>query len=238
MSLRFRLSLMIVLTMLAVIGAGVLLVVHNARRAVQAEMRSSVNMVLQLIDAELGKTSGNDGHLMEWLTELARLDHIRHLRIQVQEASTRIIHLPSTGRMKTIDESPGWFAWSVAPEPIWAEKRVERADGNHIRIIIEATPQDEIAEAWSEARSFLFLTVTLAMVICVLVHIPLGRDFASVGAILQGLGNIERGDYGRCLPHFSLPEFARIAFAFNHIAQTLAKTSDENRTLVQQSLAI
>jgi two-component system sensor histidine kinase UhpB len=160
------------------------------------------------------------------------------LRIQVQEASAQIIHLPSAGHMKTIAETPNWFAWSVTPEPISAEKRVERADGNHIRIMIEATPQDEIAEAWSEARGFLLLMAALAAGICALVHITLGRAFASVGAILQGLGDMERGDYGRRLPHFSLPEFARIARALNHTAQTLAKARDENRALVQQSLVI
>jgi two-component system sensor histidine kinase UhpB len=133
---------------------------------------------------------------------------------------------------------PTWFAWAVTPQPIVAEKRIEKGDRSAITILIEANPEDEIAEAWSEARGFLILITVLAVAVYVLVHITVGRAFRSVGVILEGLEDIEKGDYGKRLPAFPLPEFSRISDAFNHTALALERVRDENKALMQQNLAI
>jgi two-component system sensor histidine kinase UhpB len=78
--------------------------------------------------------------------------------------------------------------------------------------------------------------LALAAAVSVLVHTTLGRAFQTVGHILQGMEDIEHGDYGKRLPRFGLPEFDRISATFNHMAQTLATARDENRALTLQSL--
>jgi two-component system sensor histidine kinase UhpB len=80
--------------------------------------------------------------------------------------------------------------------------------------------------------------VALAAAVSALVHITLGRAFKSVGHILRGMEDIEQGDYGKRLPRFGLPEFDRISAAFNHMAQALAKSRDENRALTRHSLRV
>jgi len=260
-SLRFRLNLMIALTMLIIIGVGTLFVIHHARRSVLEEVRSSVNMALQLIDAGLAHAGGNEGTLIAWLAELAHMEKTRHLRIhveqpmdaiangekgrtgaregeEVQGGLQQIIKLDAPPEQEADARVPAWFAWAVTPQPLVGEKRVERSNGRPMGILVEANPGDEIAEAWSEAEDLLYLIVALAIAVCVLVHTTLGRAFKSVGVILHGLEAIERGNYGRRLPRFSLPEFDRISQACNHTAEVLAKAREENRALTQQSLAI
>lgn len=238
MSLRFRLNLMISLTMFIIISVGTLFIIHNARRSVLEEVRSSVNMVLQLIDAGLLHTGSDEERLRSWLTELARLENTRHLRIHVQQMPEKVIKLDAPARQETGNHVPPWFAWAVTPELMTGEKLVERRDGNPIRISVEADPDDEIAEAWREAEDFLYLMVVLAVAVYAVVHFTLGRAFKSVGVILQGLEGIEHGNYEKRLPHFDLEEFDRISEAFNHTAQALTKSREENRALTQQSLAI
>lgn len=251
LSLRFRLNLMIVLTMLAILGLGTLFAIHNARRSVAAEINSTVNLALQLIEVSLSENRNSADSLGNWFSQLNRLDKTRHLRIQVRQTPNAadghslgqaqgepaLIDLAARGNHRT-PEVPGWFAWAVKPGSIVAEKRVETADNDTISIFVEANPEDEIAEAWNEALGFLTLIAVLAATIYALVHITVGRAFRCVGVILDGLEDIERGDYGRRLPGFSLPEFARISRSFNHMASTLEKARDENRALTQQSLAI
>ncbi|MDD2769507.1 MAG: histidine kinase [Methylococcus sp.] len=239
MSLRFRLNLMIGLVMLAIIGMGTLFVVHNARRSVAEEVRSSVNLALQLIDAGLEQTVAAGRSPVEWIAQLARLDGTRHLSLRIHQGGRTIIDLPSSIEpANSGDEVPRWFAWAVAPEPLVAEKHLHQIGNPMIQITIDANPADEIAEAWTEARGFLLLMLALAVTVYVVVHTTLGRAFKSVGVILEGLENLENGDYSRRLPEFYLPEFARISRTFNHTVCALERSREENRALTQRSLAI
>ena len=250
LSLRFRLNLMIALTILLIVGLGTLFAVHNARRSVLEEIDSTVNLTLQLIEAGFAQHGTAQDPLANWLSQVGKLDKTRHLRIQVrqalqagQEGGRQGPNPPSLIEVsarsgETPAHVPAWFVWAVNPKPIVAEKRVEEGDRSGITILIEANPGDEIAEAWSEAQGFFMLIALLAVAIYGLVHITVGRAFRSVGMILEGLEEIEKGDYGKRLPDFPLPEFSRISHAFNHTASTLEKVRDENKALMRQNLAI
>ncbi|MGZ8218430.1 ATP-binding protein [Methylomagnum sp.] len=237
MSLRFRLNLMIALTMLLIVGIGSAVAVHNARRSVEGEIGSTVNLALQLIEAGLAETRSAGRPFSEWLMQLSRLEHTRHLRIRVTGAAPEPINL--TGPEGAAETAvPGWFHWATAPDPVGLEQRLPDGRGGTLTILIEADADDEIAEAWRETEGFLLLLLALAGAVYGVVHVTVGRAFRSVGTILQGLEGIENGDYGKRLPGFSLPEFARIAEAFNHMAAVLEKSQAENHALIQQSIVI
>jgi two-component system sensor histidine kinase UhpB len=227
---------MIALTLLIIVGVGALFVVHNARRSVAEDMRSSLSLGLQLVDAGLARSDGEERRWLGWLEELARMDKIRHLRIQLRRPAQPVIRLSGSAPDFADERAPTWFAWAVTPALTVGEKAVLSADGTPIHVLIEANPADEIAEAWIEARSFILFMVALAAAVSVLVHITLGRAFKTLGHILRGMEDIEHGDYGKRLPRFGLPEFDRISSTFNHMAQTLATARDENRALAMQSL--
>jgi two-component system sensor histidine kinase UhpB len=234
LSLRFRLNLTIALTVLTMLGLGAAFVMHNARRSVEAEMRSSVNMALQLID--IGRIrAGSD---RAWLAELARLEKTRHLRIHLSRTPETLTEAKASAATREATDAPAWFAWAVAPERITGEKWVEDPSGGRVGIFVESDPNDEIAEAWGEARDLFVLLLILAVSVCVLVHFTLGRAFKSVSLILKGLEDIERGDYNRRLPRFPLAEFEQISSAFNHAVAALALAREENRALARRSLTI
>lgn len=237
LSLRTRLNLMIGLTMLLIIGLGFVFAIYSARRSVAEEVDSTVNLAMQLIEAGLAEHRDTDRPISGWLSQLGHLDRTRHLRIQVQQKPATLTD-QSAGKASRSAEVPQWFIWAVAPEPVVAERRVLSETQPEIEIRIEADAGDEMDEAWNETRGFLTLILVLAAAIYALVHITVGRAFRSVGVILEGLEEIDKGDYTKRLPHFPLPEFARISQAFNHMATTLENARNENRTLTQQSLAI
>lgn len=229
---------MIALTLLITVGVGALFVVHNARRSVAEEVRSSVNMALQLVDAGMVPVEGQRRPFMAWLAELARIEKIRHLRVQLRQPAQSLIKLSQDMSGQADTRAPAWFAWAVTPALTVGERQVEGPDGMPARILIEANPADEIAEAWVEARGFLLFMFALAAAVAALVHVTLGQAFKSVGHILQGMEDIEHGDYGKRLPRFDQQEFDRISATFNHMAQSLARARDENRALTRHSLRV
>lgn len=237
MSLRFRLNLMITLAMLAVIGAGTLFGVERARRAVLDEVGSSLALAMRLVELGLMQADGGKGLSMEWLGQLAHLEGSRHLRIQVEGmAEPRQALAPAVDA--AVEAVPAWFAQAVAPPPRLVEKRLRNVAGQPFRIAVQADPRAEIAEAWGETRDFFCLLAALVISVYGLVHVSLGRAFASVAAILNGLEGIEQGDFSRRLPELASPEFSRIAQAFNYMARALEKARDDNRALARHSLAI
>ncbi|MBM4202226.1 MAG: methanol utilization protein MoxY, partial [Gammaproteobacteria bacterium] len=237
MSLRFRLNLMIGLTMLLIIGVGFVFAIDSARRSVAAEVASTVNLAMQLIEAGMTERRSSDPADHAWLSQLRTLDRTRHLRIHIDQSADASNH-GAVPPLPAPTAVPGWFAWAVAPAMSVAERRVAVEGSGEAVIRIEANAGDEIVEAWNETQGFLMLLMVLAVAIYALVHVTVGRAFRSVGVILEGLENIDKGDYSKRLPHFPLPEFALISRAFNHMAATLEGARDENRALTQQSLTI
>ncbi len=238
LSLRARLNLMIGFTMLLIVGMGFVFAIYSARRSVAEEVSSTVNLAMQLIETGLAEHRGSDRPISGWLAQLDHLDRTRHLRIRIDQTPAATLADRVAKRRAWSYEAPAWFIWAVSPEPVVSDKKLTIDDQPDIAIRIEAEAGDEIDEAWHETRGFLSLIVVLAAAIYVVVHVSVGRAFRSIGAILEGLEEIEKGDYGARLPHFPLPEFDRISQAFNHMAKTLENARRENRALTQQSLAI
>jgi len=238
LSLRFRLNLMITLAMFTIFMVGGGVVLHHARRSVENEVRSSVAMALQLMDAGLAHAQTDDKAVMAWLAEMGKMEKTRHLRIRIQQIPEKIISLTAEAEEQKNEQVPTWFAQAVTPEHLAGEKRMERVGAAPVTIMVLANPADEIAEAWEEAKDVLGLIGVIALSVYALIHFSLGRAFKPVGQILQALEGLEEGDYAQRLPDYDLPEFRRIARAFNHTALTLDQQAQENRALSQHSLSI
>ncbi|HEY8085129.1 MAG TPA: ATP-binding protein, partial [Methylophilaceae bacterium] len=56
--------------------------------------------------------------------------------------------------------------------------------------------------------------------------------------ILEALNSLERGDLEARLPHFDLPELARIGEKFNHMVETLQQSIMRNHRLSQQLISL
>lgn len=237
MSLRFRLNLMIALTLFFIVGVGALFIIHNARRSVEEEVRSSVNLALQWVEAGLA-LGDNRQPMAAWLAGAARLGKIRHLRVEIRDPSQTWVDWSEASPQPLASKAPTWFAWAVTPVLTLEQKQLLSPQGQAVTVLIEANPANEISEAWGEAHGFLLFMLALAATVGILVHITLGRAFSAVSHILRGMEDIEQGDYGKRLPRFMVAEFDRISESFNHMAEALGKARAENRALTRQSLKL
>ena len=239
MSLQFRLNLVIALSMFLIVGMGAVFTIYSARQSVYEEIMSSVKLALQSIDSRLPKAGFADDSINDWRLRIGIPENTRHLTLQLVPVNSNGLLAAQLRQamMKAPASVPAWFVWWVKPAPLTVVRTV-KTQNSSFQIIIHDNPNDEIIEAWGEARGLLGLIILQSLLIWVLVHMMLGRALKSVPVILNGLEQIEAGDYQQQLPDFSLPEFSKISAAFNHAASALEKTHQENRDLTRRSLTV
>ncbi len=240
MSLRIRLNILITLLFaLVLVGAGSF-VISKARHSVSEEIESSARHTLQLIEVLLDSVdlSGQEGLQELVIEKLSKLQSARHLRISVQRPSIRMKSIGPQSLPKISSLAPEWFIQLVKPGPMEFRRLIATAHTSQIEIIIHADPSNEITEVWHESRDILFFLLLFIALANVLLYFTLGRYLAPIESILTGLDRIEHGDYRLRLEQYELPELSRISDKFNHMAEVLLSSREENRQLTQQTLAI
>lgn len=240
MSLRVRLNLLITLLFILVLLGGSSYLISNARTSVEEEMQSTAHLTLQLIEVVLANNAGSGRPDLQnsLLQHLATLETTRHLQIMVMRHGNTESRMPLQVVPPVSSDAPGWFVRLVKPPPIEFRRILSDADTPLTEILIRADPSDEISEAWDETRGVLIFLLLFIVLANLLVYFTLGRDLAPIESILTGLDRIEQGDYRLRLPRFNLPELSRIAEKFNHMAEVLLRSREENRYLTQRSMAI
>lgn len=236
MSLRYQIIIRILLLSSGMLVLGGVIAIWQARQAVNKEIDSSVQLVLQLISLGLV-----DAPVVQQdaLAGLAALRQTRHLSIEIKQADGRLIQLAGnqqTSRPESLP--PNWFINAVQGDYPRVEHHLQTQSGQLLTLVIQAQPLDEISEIWEESLTFFALISLLTLLTFVAVNVVLNKSLRSIAEIVDTLHGIEAGDYSRKLPLFSTLEFDKIAWAINHMTQELAKTRDENRALTQHSLAI
>ena len=242
MSLRFRLNLFITILFLLIFAGGSFYVIENARKSVRSEVQSSAHLALQLINIALTSSKGGNSIASQTqvLEQIARLESIRHLDIEIYRANNPFQSKQSISGKTSRGEprAPAWFVRLVKPPPMEFTHKIKQSGTQFIEILIRANPSDEITEVWDETRGILVLLVLFVVLANVLVYVTLGRGLAPIESILKGLEGIEHGDYDLRLPAFNLHELSRISEKFNLMAGVLQRSKEDNRILTQRSLAI
>ncbi len=230
LSLKTRVNLIIAAVLGITVAIGGVAVIHHVRESIARETASALGVAQETIEAARRR---GPLHPSEVQT-LDRLSQARHVRLYVLEGNGD--HFPS--RIPTPPEVPAWFIAVVHPPALSREHQIPLSNGGRLRVLLVADPSDEIREAWEETRLFLGLILALAGGCFVAISWMVGRAFQPVDAVLNALVALERGDYGHRLPDFPQPEWRRIARAFNHCAEVLARTRADNHSLTRQLLRV
>jgi two-component system sensor histidine kinase UhpB len=238
MSLRVRLNLLITIMFVTILVLGALLVIHNARGAVAEETQSTARLALQLLEVAYASASpGGEDVLRARLREqMPEVEGARHLQVALIEGDRELplAEVEPASRAGV----PQWFARLVEPTATELRRSVAGPAGAHAEIVVRADPGDEIAESWDDTRPLLLLVLGVSIVANGLLYVVIGRWLRPVERIVAAMDGIEQGDYRARLPQFELPELANVASKFNHMAEVLERSREQNRHLAQQTLAI
>ncbi len=236
MSLRYQISIRILLISLCILILGGSIGIWQARQSVSQEVDSSIKLALQLIKIGIGthKTPQTD-----WMFRLSHLEQTRHLNIQIKTATGDMVHISQPSPQNApADAPPQWFIDLVVSEYPQVEYPIEVGRHKTFVLIIQANPMDEIIEAWEESIAFFTTLLLLVLLTFLAIHFVFDKTLQDIKTIVEHLKGIETGDYQKKLPDFSTREYNDIATAINHMTHVLDSTEKQNRALTQHSLEI
>jgi two-component system sensor histidine kinase UhpB len=239
MSLRFQISLRILLISLCILILGGTIAVLQARNAVNKEVDSSINLALQLIKIGLSATHSSAMDETDWMSRFSELDQTRHLNIQLKKPSGSVLNI--TRKQFSSEQSdmpPDWYINLVVSDFPEVEYQFVTFDNKALTLIIQANPLDEITEVWQESIAFFSTILALVLLTFLAVHLVFNKTLQAITTIVANLKLIETGEYKKKLPDFAIHEYGSIARAINHMTSELDKTRQQNRALTQHSLEI
>lgn len=239
-SLRLRLSLLITLLVALMTLAGGAYIVEQARQDVRAEVRSTMNLTVHFLDAQLAvlEDRAADARYAVPHFQLKELRDVRHLAINFYDPAGRLLdtnEVPGDRR----PAAPAWFVWLVraSTPPVEASRRPVSFNGAGIgELVIRPDPTYEIEEIWGTSSGLLMLLCLFFVAVNILVWWAVSRALRPVEYILGALGDIERGHLGARLPAFDMAEMSRISLGFNHMAETLEHSVADNHSLTRRLL--
>ncbi len=236
MSLRYQISLRILLISLCILVLGGGIAIFQARNAVRNEVDSSIGLALQLIKISIGSRQSN---ATDWIYRLSALEQTRHLKIQLKKPSGVIINITHSMLPDEQQESPpDWFVKLVVSDYPKAEYQINTNDGHFFTLIIQANPMDEMREVWRESIAFFGSILLLVLLTFLAVHLVFNKTLQAIQTIVENLKSIEKGEYDNKLPDFSTQEYDSIGKAINHMNEVLKCTQQQNQALTQHSLEI
>ncbi|TSA48958.1 MAG: HAMP domain-containing protein [Nitrosomonadales bacterium] len=244
MSLKLRLNLIITALLMLMLLAGAVLMVHNARHNVRAEIESTEKLALYLIDtvisykSQISKAESNGRPF-----RLQSLRHMRHIKIEFYDPTGQLrdSNQSPAPAHEVADTAPAWFVEIMdRVSQKWAPTRraIEFTDHSTGELVITPDPSYEYAEIWRQTADLFVLAGIFFFTVNIVVYWAVGHALRPVDRILGALNELERGNLDARLPAFELYEMARISEKFNHMVETLKQSIRRNHQLSQQLISL
>lgn len=244
MSLQLKLNLMITGLLLSLLALSFYSITHNAREDVRAEIESTSNLVVHLLDAEIIHYSSDFGWLNRGsegpatIFRLKSLGNIRHLRIDFYDVNGR---LRETNKNVIADSEishpPKWFvgAMDLSKLAVAETRKNIILNGRFLgELVITPDPSYEIAEVWEDTIGLLTLVAIFFVLMNLFAYFAVKYTFSPVKQIISALTNIEKGNFDSRLPEFKQVELKDIGAKFNLMAYNLQQSTENNHRLTQQ----
>lgn len=246
MSLQLKLNLMITCLLLALLGVSAIFIVKNAKEDVRAEVTSTANLALHLLDAEIlhystdfGWVNNSDGTS---IFRLQSLENIRHLKIDFYDINGKLRETNRKNPQKLQESAPpAWFVKIMGSANLGMQKQTRNIilSGRYVgQLVITPDPSYEIAEVWSDSVGLLGLIGLCFLLINVLAYVLVKYTFKPVDRIKYALTQMELGHLNSRLPAFKQIELHEIGQKFNVMAETLQKSTQNNHNLTQQIIRL
>lgn len=108
----------------------------------------------------------------------------------------------------------------------------------HGEAVASIDRQSIIGQSWREASRLVAVLGATLLALCVLVYAALADALRPTRAIRVGLERLGAGDLSTRLPPFDLAELSAVGSVFNHLADSLGRTTAERNELTRRLIAV
>lgn len=238
MSIRALINLRIIASVIVILVFSAIIAIWQARISVEKEVRSSINLAVQMIEFGFNQVSSVSEETDAWLEKIANMQPVRHLHISVNDNKS---DQKNSKKIYVNDEensAPQWFVKSVMVDFFTHNYDIKIADGSIKPIFITANPMDEINEAWGETKAFFWSIVLMISIIFLTINLVFNSMLQAVKTIMSGLSQVETGYFDHVLPHFNISEFNAIAVEINGMSSALRIAKQNNQALALRTMQI
>ncbi len=242
--LQLKLNLIITTLLLGLLGLWAMSVIANARKDVLAEVESTTNLVIHLLDAEIAHYTSDYGWLNRSsnsssnIFRLESLQHVRHLKVDFYDINGKLRETNRVpGEISKAVQAPLWFVKLLDISSVLQKPRIKNIilNGRFIgELVITPDPSYELSEIWEDTAGILTVVALFGLGMLLCVFWTVRATFKPVQQIIAGLNEIEMGKYDSRLPLFTQIELSAIGNKFNSMASTLEQSIKSNHRLTQQ----
>jgi len=242
LTLKLRLNLIITVLLLAIMFAGTLMSINNARQNTEAEVKSAEKLVLYLFDtAILNNDKLSQKQIEKHTFNLQHLQHMRHIKIELTNEYGDVVDSNHLSKNEATDEAPRWFkALLNRFTPPWSPSiRSLEYQGKVLgKLIITPDPDYEYAEKWKQLIELLTLISVFFVLVNLSVIWAVAQALKPTEKILSALNALEEGKLDTRLPQFNAPELAPIGDKFNHMIAKLELSIRQNHKLTHELISL
>ena len=229
MSLRFRINLLITILMLLFVMATGIVYLDDSRKSIKEEIEGTTHVAVQLLTTVLYTsqfipgTSTQRQVVIDFLTSLGR---VRANDIKLYDLLGNLIYESPPTHYKEGRWAPDWFSRLVAPKFEVVTLKIRGGT-----LVITPDASRSVLDAWDDSKYLIWLALGFFIAVNVLVFWLVGRSLRPLNQVLDGLSQMERGNFDVRLPQFALPEMSAVSNTFNRMADALQDSMAENRRL-------
>jgi len=231
------LSVSALIQCIAVAIAG-MIIIYDVRQEAFTEMANTLLAAEKVVTQEIERVSGSVRPVQPIENISFDFGMFRDVDIEIQTAEGKLVRRQHLADEQDKPDVPQWFAQFVVPKNLQRHLPVE-IDGRHIgSVLLIAQMPDDIEDVWDGFLEFAILTIGINFLVFLLLFFALSRIVRPLGMLVEGLHDLERGQYNVNLPRPSVFELATITDRVNALSNHLRNVRMENLDLSRRLITI
>lgn len=235
MSLRNRLLVSILATLLLSLVAGGAFTYWHAVAKIETEMQAAIAVGSRIAHNAVDDWEEATDPARRLALLVADFEGDRHLRAMLV-ADGKVLRSSQVARAET--PAPAWLVSLLAAPPKEVAVDLPPVFDRFGTVILQTDPRNEVAEVWSDV----WLTLSVLTIFCALVLAFIYWTLATTIRPLQNLttafARVGDGDYRERLNERGPLELVRLSQSFNQMVARLARSEAQNKRLQQQLTSV
>lgn len=232
MSLRNRLLVSILATLLLSLVAGGTFTYWHAVAKIETEMQAAMAVGSRIASNAVDDWEETTDPARRLALLVADFEGDRHLRASLIGPDGKVRLASKVARSDA--QAPGWFVSLLAAPPKQVEMDLPEVFDKFGKVVLQSDPHNEVAEVWGDV----WLTLTVLTIFCALVLAFIYWTLASTIRPLQSLTNafarVGDGDYHERVQEHGPLELVSLYQGFNQMVERLARSEAQNKRLQEQ----